>query len=116
MHVCGFRVGQVSGIELDGPRVLVKFDVAENIRLGDRTEAAVKTKSLLGAKILEITPRGDGQLSETIPVERTTPAYQLPDALGELTTTISGLDTNQISDSLRVLAPTRRRPGGSAFR
>ena len=45
------------------PRVLVKFTVDNNIRLGDRTEAAVKTKSLLGAKVLEVTPRGDGQLS-----------------------------------------------------
>ena len=93
-------------IELDGPRVLVKFNVDKNIRLGDRTEAAIKTKSLLGTKILEVTSRGDGQLSGTIPVDRTTSPYQLPDALGDLATTISGLNTNQLSDSLRVLAET----------
>src|SRR5271156_5610595 len=58
VQVSGFRVGQVSSVELDGPRVLVKFDVANNIRLGD------------------------------------------------LTTTISGLDTNQLSKSLAVLADT----------
>ena len=39
-------------------------------------------------------------------VDRTTSPYQLPDALGELATTISGLNTNQLSDSLRVLADT----------
>ena len=79
---------------------MVTFDVDEDIRLGDRTEAAVKTKSLLGAKFLEITPRGEGELSGPIPLERTTPAYQLPDALGDLTSTISGLDTTKLSDSL----------------
>jgi phospholipid/cholesterol/gamma-HCH transport system substrate-binding protein len=106
VQVSGLRVGQVSGVELDGPQVLVKFKVDKHIRLGERTEAAVKTKSLLGAKILEVIPHGDGQLSGAIPMDRTIPAYQLPDALGELTTTISDLDTNQMSDSLRVLAQT----------
>jgi phospholipid/cholesterol/gamma-HCH transport system substrate-binding protein len=108
VQVCGFRVGQVSSVELDGPRVLVTFDVDSGVRLGEGTEAAIKTKSLLGAKILEVMPRGDGRLSHTIPLDHTTPPYQLPDALGELTTTISGLNTDQVSDSLRVLAQTLR--------
>ena len=36
--------------------MLVTFTVDEDVRLGDRTEAAIKTKSLLGAKVLEVTP------------------------------------------------------------
>ncbi len=106
VQVSGFKVGQVSSIELDGPQVLVKFTVDDDIRLGDRTEAAIKTKGLLGNKILEVTSRGDGQQAGTIPRDRTTSPYQLPDALGELATTISGLNTNQLSDSLRVLSDT----------
>jgi phospholipid/cholesterol/gamma-HCH transport system substrate-binding protein len=50
--------------------------------------------------------RGDGQLDGTIPMDRTTSPYQLPDALGDLATTISGLNTNQLTDSLRVLSDT----------
>jgi phospholipid/cholesterol/gamma-HCH transport system substrate-binding protein len=106
VQVSGFRVGEVKSIELDEPRALVTFTVARNIRLGDRTEAAIKTKGLLGTKVLEVTSRGGGQQVGTIPVERTTSPYELPDALGELATTISGLNTNQLSDSLRVLAAT----------
>jgi phospholipid/cholesterol/gamma-HCH transport system substrate-binding protein len=106
VQVSGFKVGQVKAIELDGPRALVKFTVDKDIRLGDRTEAAIKTKGLLGTKILEVTSRGDGQLEAVIPVERTTSPYELPDALGELAMTISGLNTNQLSDSLRVLSAT----------
>ena len=106
VQVSGFRVGQVSSISLDGPRVLVKFDMDKGIHLGDRTEAAIKTKSLLGAKILEITPRGDGEQSGPIAVERTTPPYQLPDALGDLASTISELNTDQLSQALSVLSET----------
>jgi phospholipid/cholesterol/gamma-HCH transport system substrate-binding protein len=106
VQVSGYRVGQVDSVELDGPRVLVKFQVDDAIHLGDRTEAAIKTKSLLGAKILEITPRGDGEQSQPIAMDRTRSPYQLPDALGDLTSTISGLDTRQVSDSLAVLANT----------
>ncbi len=106
VQVSGFKVGEVQSIELDGSRALVKFTVAKNIRLGDRTEAAIKTRGLLGTKVLEVTSRGDGQQENTIPLERTTSPYELPDALGELAVTISGLNTNQLSDSLRVLSAT----------
>jgi len=106
VQVSGMRVGQVSSVSLDGPRVLVEFNIDKNISLGERTEAAIKTKTLLGAKIVEVLPRGDGQLSGTIPLERTTSPYQLPDALGDLTTTLSGLNTTQLSDSLATLAQT----------
>jgi phospholipid/cholesterol/gamma-HCH transport system substrate-binding protein len=104
VQVSGFKVGEVSSIALDGPRVLVTFRVPDDIQLGDRTEAAVKLRSALGTKLLEITPRGDGQLTGPIPLERTTPAYQLPDALGDLSNTISGLNTDQLSNALGVLA------------
>ena len=106
VQVSGMRVGQVSGVELEGRQVLVTFKIDNGVRIGDRSEAAVKTKSLLGTKYLEVTPRGDGWQDGTIPMDRTTPAYQLPDALGDLASTISGLNTDQLSDSLRVLSET----------
>jgi phospholipid/cholesterol/gamma-HCH transport system substrate-binding protein len=106
VQVSGFKAGQVTSLELDGQQVLVKFRVNKNVRLGDRAEAAIKTKSLLGTKFLEVTPRGEGQLEGTIPLDRTTSPYQLPDALGDLTTTISGLNTDQLSNSLKVLSET----------
>jgi phospholipid/cholesterol/gamma-HCH transport system substrate-binding protein len=106
VQVAGFRVGEVTGVGLDGPRVIVRFKVKKDVRFGDRTEVAVKTKSLLGAKVLEVTSRGDAALEGPIPLERTTPAYQLPDALGDLATTVSGLNTDQLDSSLSTLADT----------
>jgi phospholipid/cholesterol/gamma-HCH transport system substrate-binding protein len=106
VEVSGYPVGKVASIELDGPGVLVKFKVDNNIRLGSRTEVAIKTKGLLGSKFLDVLPRGEGQLVGPIPIERTMSPYQLPDALGDLATTISGLNTKQLSESLGTLAQT----------
>ncbi len=106
VQVAGYRVGEVSSIDLEGDRVVITFDVDKDIRLGGQTEANIRTKSLLGAKVLEITPRGGGHLSAAIPLDRTTAPYELPDALGDLTTTIDGLDTETVSGSLATLAET----------
>jgi phospholipid/cholesterol/gamma-HCH transport system substrate-binding protein len=104
VEVSGARIGHVSSVGLDGSRVLVKFRIPGDVRLGDRTEAAVKLKTFLGSKILELTPRGEGRLTGPIPLERTTPAYQLPDVLGDLSTTVAQLNTDQLSNALSVLA------------
>ena len=86
--------------------MLVDFTVRNGVDLGDRTEAAIKAETVLGTKMLELTPRGDGELTGTIPLERTKSPYDLPTALGDLTTTISALDTTQLSSSLTTLADT----------
>lgn len=106
VQVSGAKVGRVESISLDGPRVLVTFSVDDGIQVGDRSEVAIKTKSLLGAKILEVYPRGGGEQDGVIPLDRTRSAYQLPDALGDLTAAISGLNTDQLSESLSTLADT----------
>ncbi|MEE6176869.1 MCE family protein [Mycobacterium sp. 050134] len=106
VRVSGMGVGRVSTIGLEGTKVRVGFTVRRGIELGDRTEAAIKTETILGSKMLELTPRGEGKLTGVIPLERTTSPYDLPVALGDLTTTVSGLDTNQLSSALTTLAET----------
>lgn len=106
VQVSGYPVGKVSDITLEDAGVLVTFDVAKDIHLGQDTEAAIRTKGLLGTKELDVTPRGAGQLAGAIPMDRTTSPYQLPDALGDLATTINGVDTDMVSDSLATLAQT----------
>ncbi|GAB3216477.1 virulence factor Mce family protein [Mycolicibacterium hippocampi] len=104
VEVSGHPAGRVSGIELDGAVVLVRFTVDKNIRMGEATEAGIKTKSLLGTKMLAVMPHGSGRLEGPIPMSRTVSPYQLPDALGDLADTISGLDTDQLSDSLATVS------------
>lgn len=106
VQVAGYRVGQVLSIDLDGAHVLVKFDVEKDVRLGELTEANIRTKSLLGSKVLEVTPRGNGHLAAPIPLNRTRSPYQLPDALGDLSATIKGLNTDSVSNALATLSDT----------
>ena len=106
VQVLGSQAGEVKEMKLESNGVLVTFTVDDDIRLGERTEAAIRTISLLGNKVLEVTPRGEGRLSAAIPLQRTTSPYQLPDAIGDLTATISGLQTDQLSESLRTLSTT----------
>jgi phospholipid/cholesterol/gamma-HCH transport system substrate-binding protein len=106
VQVSGYQVGSVTDVALDGARVVVTFTIDDDVHLGKETEAAIKTKSLLGAKILDVSPRGDGSLSGPIPLERTTSPYQLGDTLGDLATTINEIDTKQLSESLATLSQT----------
>lgn len=106
VRVSGMSVGRVSEINLEGTQVRVDFTVRRGVELGDRTEAAIKTETVLGTKMLELTSRGEGTLSGPIPLQRTTSPYDLPSALGDLTATISGLDTVKLSESLTTLSQT----------
>ncbi|OBB84856.1 mammalian cell entry protein [Mycobacterium colombiense] len=106
VQVAGFRVGEVTDVRLDGPRVLVEFTMEDSIHPGDRTAAAIKTETLLGTRLVEVTTHGDGRLDGPIPLQRTTSPYELPQALGDLSQTIAGLDTNKLNESLTTLAET----------
>lgn len=108
VQVAGYGVGTVTDLSLDGDRVRVEFTVERDIHLGERTEAAIETKTLLGARILAVTPRGGGELSVPIPLERTISPYELPTALGDLASTINDLDTGTVNNSLTTLAQTFR--------
>ncbi|MBC2637718.1 MULTISPECIES: MCE family protein [unclassified Rhodococcus (in: high G+C Gram-positive bacteria)] len=106
--VAGVEVGKVHDVELDGDKVLVEF-TADGVRLGSKTELSIKTRTVLGNKYLQVTPRGDDDLLATddvIPLAQTTTPYLLTDALGDLTTTISGLDTDKLTGALQTLGET----------
>ncbi|WP_306363723.1 MCE family protein [Nocardia sp. CC227C] len=108
VQVAGVRSGRVEDVRLDGARVLVRFSIDGDITLGDRTSAAIKTNTVLGRKSLEVTPAGTGRLrmDEPIPLARTTSPYSLNDALGELATTVHGLDMEQVNTTLDALSET----------
>lgn len=107
VEVAGVKVGKVESTELDGDKVLVKFS-ANGVTLGTETEVAIATSTVLGSKALDLRPRGERQLKADaiIGTDHTTTPYILTDVLGELTTTISGIDTGSMSKSLDVMGQT----------
>lgn len=111
--IAGVRVGAVDGVSLKDGEVLTEFTVDTDSPFGEETGAAIKVKTLLGAKFLALVPAGEGQLApeSTIPSERTTSPFDVTSAFEGLAGTSNEIDTAQLTQSLTVLADlTRNTP------
>ena len=108
VQVGGIRSGRVQGLELVGDRVLVTFEVDNDVEFGTESRASVEVLNLLGEKYLQLDPAGPDQQpeDEPIPLERTESAYDIVGVFGDLTTTTEEIDTDQLVEALDVLAGT----------
>ncbi|MCM2578328.1 MCE family protein [Streptomyces meridianus] len=108
VRVAGVKVGKVDEVALDDGHVRVGFDVDEDTLLGTRTGAAIRVKTILGAKYLALRPEGGGRLEPgtEIPLKRTESAYDVVEAFSDLTTTTEKVDTEQLAKSLDTLSDT----------
>lgn len=103
--IAGISVGEVSGVELAGDRVMVDFNVRKDVHLGEQTRAAIKLTTLLGRRYLELTPAGDGALDHhTITMQNTSVPYNLQQTLADATTTFEQVDADRVADSMAYLS------------
>lgn len=107
VSVSGIKVGAVKSVGLAGTAAKVTFTVDRDVRVGDQSLAAIKTDTVLGEKLLEITPTGGGSIS-TIPLGRTTTPYTLNAALQDLGGNTAALDKPQFEVALQTLTDTLR--------
>jgi phospholipid/cholesterol/gamma-HCH transport system substrate-binding protein len=107
VRVAGVKVGKVESLALEGGAVTVEFRVKDAF-VGDRSEAAIKIETVLGAKYLALVPRGSGELDpdEAIPLDRTASPYDVVEAFADLSTTVDDIDTAQLAGSFEVLSQT----------
>ncbi|HKN52868.1 MAG TPA: MCE family protein [Amycolatopsis sp.] len=107
VRIAGVKVGRVAKIALRGDKVLVSFKV-KDAWLGDQTTAAIKLKSVLGAKYLTLDPVGDGTLDpgNPIPRSRTTVPYDALEAFSRLANTVDQIDIPQLARSFDTLSAT----------
>lgn len=107
VRVAGVKVGKVTDVGLDGPQVKVSFRV-KDVWLGDKSQATIKIKTLLGQKYLSLDPLGEKPLdpAATIPKERTVAPYDVLDAFRDLSSTVNQIDTQQLSKSFETLSQT----------
>jgi virulence factor Mce-like protein len=107
VRVAGVKVGQVESLSLEDSAVTVEFRV-KNAFVGDRSEAAIKIETVLGAKYLALVPRGTGELDpdDRIPLDRTASPYDVVEAFADLSTTVDEIDTAQLASSFEVLSET----------
>jgi virulence factor Mce-like protein len=107
VRVAGVKVGKVEGLALEKGAVTVEFRV-QNAFVGDRSEAAIKIETVLGAKYLALVPRGNQELNpdKAIPLDRTASPYDVVEAFADLSSTIDDIDTAQLASSFEVMAQT----------
>lgn len=108
VRIAGVKVGQVQSLDLEGDHVRVDFRVQDGVEFGTGTGAAVKIKTVLGAKYLALEPAGPGQLraGSEIPLDRTVSAYDVVQAFSDLATTTDQIDTKQLAAALDTVAAT----------
>ncbi len=105
VNVSGIKVGHVESVGLAGTAAKVRFTVDRKVQVGEQSLAAIKTETVLGEKLLEITPAGGGSAT-TIPLGRTTTPYTLSTALQDLGENTAALDKPKFEQALSVLTDT----------
>ncbi|WP_312030432.1 MCE family protein [Actinomycetospora sp. TBRC 11914] len=107
VRVAGIRVGTVTDVALDGNDVVISFK-APDAWIGDQTRASIEIKTLLGQKFIALEPAGTQPLNPdvAIPRTRTTAPFDVIDAFSQLTTTVEGVNTDQVAESLNTLSQT----------
>ncbi len=111
VRVAGVKVGEVDDVTLAPSRKLGKvvkatFHVDSDTYVGSATTAAIKIKTLLGAKYLALTPAGTHALAQdsTIPVARTTTPFDVTDAFVELGRNTGRTDTQRLAKAFDTLS------------
>lgn len=105
VRVAGVKVGKVTGVELEGDRVVVSFQV-KDAWLGDNTSASIQIKTILGQKYLALDPGGTEALDpdDRIPLDRTVAPYDVINAFSSAATTLGDIDTDQLASSFETLS------------
>ncbi|MDL9936498.1 MCE family protein [Gordonia sp. ABSL1-1] len=112
VSVAGINVGTIESIELadtdQGKKVKVGFRMQDTVEIGNQSQAAIKTETVLGRRNLTLIPNGGERLKpgDSIPVGQTISPYSLQDALEGASSTIEETDTDQLNQALRVLSVT----------
>lgn len=106
VRIAGVRVGKVKSVDLDGDHVKVAFQIKTDSDFGTETGAEIKVKTLLGSMFLALQPAGSGQLEKgsTIPISRTSSAYDVVEAFSGLAERAQDINLDQLATSLNTLA------------
>jgi phospholipid/cholesterol/gamma-HCH transport system substrate-binding protein len=109
VRVAGVKVGTVTRVALHGGVVRVGFRVKDTW-VGDSSTVAIRIKTLLGDKVLALDPIGGASQNPrtTIPVSRTASPFDVTAAFGQLSDTVSQIDTDALAQSFSTMAQTFR--------
>jgi phospholipid/cholesterol/gamma-HCH transport system substrate-binding protein len=126
VRVAGLKVGKVRSIDLAGgngsnveDRVRIVMEISSGTDLGNATEAEIKLKTILGAKYVELVPRGKApfiRAERRIPLERTRIPFELYEVTNRTVGTVGDIDAKALNDALRELGDLTEDPDGNLGR
>jgi phospholipid/cholesterol/gamma-HCH transport system substrate-binding protein len=104
VSIAGVDVGNVTGLELSGPHVLVRFTVQNGVRLGHATTVAAKVLTPLGQEYLSVVPAGTGQMGAgaVIPLRQTRETQTLVSTVNQAGFDVGKIDLGQLERALGV--------------
>ncbi|MEV5678072.1 MULTISPECIES: MCE family protein [unclassified Streptomyces] len=107
VRIAGVKVGEVTGVSLDGPKVKVDFRV-KDAWIGNSSTVGIAIKTLLGEKYLAVDPLGNAPQDPDarITASRTTSPYDVTQAFNGLGETIGEIDTAQLAKSFETISAT----------
>ncbi|MFJ4897576.1 MULTISPECIES: MCE family protein [unclassified Streptomyces] len=107
VRIAGVKVGEVTGVSLDGDKVKVSFRV-KDAWIGNSSTVGIAIKTLLGDKYLAVDPLGTGPQDpdRRITASRTTSPYDVTQAFNGLGETIGEIDTKQLAKSFETISAT----------
>ena len=105
VRIAGITVGKVEDTTLIGNKVAVKMRIKTDARLGTKTAASVRLRTLLGATYVGIDPEGPGELKvgSHIPLGRTTAPYDVVAAFSDLSHTTAELDLPHVAKAIAIV-------------
>lgn len=126
VRAAGLKIGKVLSVELSpaddkgvSDRVRVKMEIQNSVKLGSRSEAEIKLKTLLGNKFVEVVPRGRTPFirdDRRIPVERTRIPFEIYEVTNVGVEKIGAIDAKALNDALNELADLTEDPDGNLGR
>lgn len=110
VRITGIDVGHVHSLELQGDGILMGFTLGDRT-IGSDSRLAIRTETLLGARVVEITPRGSRQIQagHRLPLDQSMSTYQIFDAFSDITNSASDWNVDAVKRSLDVLSETLDR-------
>jgi phospholipid/cholesterol/gamma-HCH transport system substrate-binding protein len=107
VRMAGVKIGKVDDVTLHNNSVKVDFTVKDAF-IGAESTAAIKIKTVLGAKMLDIDSIGTKSMKAgaTIGLNKTTTPFDVYPAFTQLTQTVQQIDTAKLAQSFEVLSST----------
>ena len=104
IKLAGVKVGQVSSIEVDDQKAVVRMSVDEDVKVPVDSEAAVRWRNLLGQRVLYLYPgEADEMLDDDAEVVRTRSVVDIGALINELGGVVTAVEPAQLNELMQAV-------------